>query len=86
MNKHNEVYVQTIKRNVLSWITTICIATALMLAIKEAPTGIIIALTGVAAIQGYRSEKANRRLKEMSLTTKQAKNASPANGKREHYN
>ena len=77
MKEHNEVYFQTVKHNILCWITTICIASALLLAIKEAPNGLVMTLMGVAAIQGYRSQIAARRLKKIAHTTKQANPTDP---------
>ena len=60
MKDEDQIYVQTAVRNILFWITTISIAAALIIATKDGYAGITIALLGVATIQGYRCEKADR--------------------------
>ena len=77
MKEHNEVYFQTVKHNILSWITTSCIVAALLLAIKEAPNGMVITLMGIAAIQGYRAERAERLLRQIDHTAKKADPTDP---------
>ena len=66
MKNQDEVYVQTIKRNVLIWITTISLAGALLASLKGSLTGLSIALLGIAAIQSFRHEKAVRRLGQLA--------------------
>ena len=63
MKDKDQIYVQTAKRNILFWITTISIVAALIIATIDGSAGITIALLGVAAIQGYRCEKADRWLR-----------------------
>ena len=64
MNARDQIYHQTIKRNILAWTTTVCLATAMILATNDGPTGFIITLLGIAVIQGYRCERAERWLRQ----------------------
>ena len=66
MQNHDAVYTQTVKKNVLLWITTICLAGALLASANGSLTGLVIALLGTAVVQSYRHEKAVRRLAQLA--------------------